>query len=667
MFFTSIVSAVDLINYETKSLIDNKSQIMLEFNGKVQEPKVFAINGNSQYMFDFYDVNNKLPNNTKQVDLNTKYLSSMMFLQSFNRMRLIIDAVASVTYVVERENNRIIITFNNLEQELVKSQSAKDKKYIYNLDFKKSSKNGSGMLIVDFSDGNVPVNIIERDKKVIIEIKGVSFAKDLAKSYDIKDFNTIVNKIDLVEQQGKILLELSVAEDFNKISYQIDNQLIVEIDSVTNTADSKKSSENFSGEKISLNFQDINIRTVIQLIAEFTDINIVTSDNVTGNITVRLQDVPWDHALDFILKSKSLAMTESNGVYWIAQESEILDRQKTKLEGIKNLESISELYAEYIQINYAKAEDMVKILKDGNNTVLTERGQVVSDERTNLLLVRDSKSSIEEVKKILKKFDIPMKQVLIEAQIVISNDKLTRGLGIKLGGGATSSIGRNRVAVAPRMESSSAYAINPATLGTVLPDAAAQNVFQNFTLSDSTSNIGISLARLPGGTLLDLELQAAEKESKSKVLSKPTLLTLDQKKATIEQGVDIPFQVSAGGNGVSTTEFKKATTKLEVTPHIMPGDVVSLDLVVQKDTPEKISTDGTSAIKTMSMQTNIVVPDGDTIVLGGVYDISESDTEDRVPGLYKLPIIGRLFRSDLVSSQQDELLIFVTPKIVKGK
>jgi type IV pilus assembly protein PilQ len=405
----------------------------------------------------------------------------------------------------------------------------------------------------------------------------------------------------------------------------------------------KKDEFGYSGERLSLNFQDIEVRSVLQLIADFTGINVVVSDTVGGSLTLRLKNVPWDQALDIILKTKGLAMRQTGNVMLIAPSEEIAAREKLELESQKQIEELEPLYSEFMQINYAKADVIATLLKNPETSLLSERGTVTTDERTNTLLVQDTASKLVEIRKLVARLDIPVRQVLIESRIVVANDDFSRDLGVQFGMSKSSNFDND----------DKFYSVSGNQGGGLLVDLPVP----------STSGIGLALGKVDGSFLLDLELSAMEAEGKGEVISNPRVLTSNQKAAYIETGTEIPYQ-EATSSGATSTSFKKAVLSLQVTPQITPDDRIFLDLIVNKDSVGE-ETDAGPSINTNEVGTQVLVDNGETLVLGGVYEQENRKTINRVPFFGELPLVDWMFKRTLSTNKKAELLIFVTPKIVK--
>ncbi|MFT7673647.1 MAG: type IV pilus assembly protein PilQ, partial [Gammaproteobacteria bacterium] len=427
----------------------------------------------------------------------------------------------------------------------------------------------------------------------------------------------------------------------------------------------KKEKFGFTGERLSLNFQDIEVRSVLQLLADFTGLNLVVSDSVQGNLTLRLKNVPWDQAMDIILKTKGLAQRRSGNVILIAPTDEITAREKLELESRKQVEELERLRTEFVKVNYAKAEDMAELLNQKDNAILSPRGSVSVDIRTNTLLVKDTNSSLVNVRQLLAELDIPVRQVLIETRVVIANDDFSKELGVRFGV-ANNSYGGNQAGDGA-VVSGDIFGINN-SLGTSGGGEAFDALNVNLPVQNPAGTFALALAKLPFGTLLEMELSAAQVEGRGEVVSSPRVITADSHTARIEQGVEIPYLEL--DEGKATLKFRKAVLSLEVTPQITPDDRVIMDLDVHKDSRgEDVSFgEGISApsIDTREVQSQLLVDNGQTVVLGGIYETEQITQVTRVPFFSDLPIIGNLFKSTSNIDDRSELLIFVTPKILQG-
>ncbi|MDX1696904.1 MAG: type IV pilus secretin PilQ family protein, partial [Thiohalobacterales bacterium] len=515
---------------------------------------------------------------------------------------------------------------------------------VSNIDFRRG-EGGEGRVIVTLSDPSIPVDMRQESGKVVVDFYRAGLPEELQRRLDVLDFATPVKTIDTYKKGENVHMVITPMGEYDYIAYQADNQFTIEVRQLTKeeVEESKKDEFGYTGEKLSLNFQDIEVRSVLQLIADFTGINVVVSDTVSGRLTLRLKNVPWDQALDIILKTKGLAMRQTGNVMLVAPSEEIAAREKLELESKKQIQELEPLYSEYIQVNYAKASAIAKLMKSGETTLMSDRGMVTLDERTNTLLVQDTASKLAEIRNMVARLDIPVRQVLIESRIVFANDDFKRDLGVRFGFSNTNTVNDATVDYGGRAVSDP-YIVNLPVLDT------ASSVFGVRITDDDF--------------LLDLELSALEAEGKGEVISSPRVLTSNQKSAFIETGTEIPYR-EASSSGAATTAFKKAVLRLEVTPQITPDDRIIMDLVINKDTVSEITVDNIPAIDTNEISTQVLVDNGETLVLGGIYEDERRDDITRTPLFGELPVVGWMFRNTVKERDKSELLIFITPKIVK--
>ena len=525
------------------------------------------------------------------------------------------------------------------------------------IDFRKGEAE-SGQILVFLDDSMSVVDVADKLGKIQIEFHNTAIMDDLLYQLDVTDFGTIVSSIETFKEGSSARLEITTSKPFSFEHDQIDNIFSLTVKEEEEKKSYLENGEDFNGKAISLNFQDIPIRTVLQIIADYNGFNLVTSDTVNGNITLRLDGVPWDQALDIILKVKGLGKRMDGNILMVAPNDELVAREAKELQAQQQVSELAPLYAEYIQVNYAKAADFSNILKSEGTSLLSERGSVTVDERTNTLLIRDTAKSIEDIKRMINVLDIPIRQVVIESRMVTVKDNISEELGIRWGvthnGGDTSSAGRLEGA-------------DSANAGIVPPIDQRLNV--NLPVADPAGAIAFQIARLADGTILDLELSAMEQENKGEIIASPRITTSNQKEAYIEQGTEIPF-VSAASSGATSVTFKKAVLGLRVTPQITPDNRIILDLVITQDTRGDTIATGTglaTAIDTQEIGTQVLVNNGETIVLGGIYQQQIINSVSKVPVLGDIPYVGWLFRTTSEFNEKKELLIFVTPRIVTEK
>ncbi len=522
---------------------------------------------------------------------------------------------------------------------------------IASIDFRKGQAD-AGQVIVNLDDSMVAVDVSDRLGKLYIEFHNTQIIEDLLYTLDVKDFGTIVNSIETFREGQNARLVVDIDGEFTFEHQQLNNVFSLTVVKKEIEPGYLGDAEDFSGRAISLNFQDIPVRTVLQIIADYNGFNLVTSDTVTGNITLRLDGVPWDQALDIILKVKGLDKRMEGNILMVAPSDELAAREAKELQAKQQVADLAPLYSEYVQINYAKATEFAALIKSEENSILSERGSVSVDERTNTLLIRDTADSIEDIKRMVSVLDIPVRQVIIESRMVTVKDNINEELGIRWG--VTDTDGEYAT-------SGSLQGANSANAG-VVPGLADQlNV--NLPATNPAGSIAFQVARLADGTILDLELSAMEKENKGEIIASPRITTANQKEAYIEQGVEIPYQ-EAASSGATATQFKKAVLSLTVTPHITPDDRIILDLVVTQDTVSDVQSGSAPAIDTQRIGTQVLVNNGETIVLGGIYQQSIISSVSKVPVLGDIPYFGWMFRNNNNFNEKKELLIFVTPRIV---
>jgi type IV pilus assembly protein PilQ len=489
--------------------------------------------------------------------------------------------------------------------------------------------------------------------KLNIELHNTEIIDDLLYKLDVTDFGSLVTNIETFRDGRNARLVVDTNGDFIFTQEQEGNLFILTVKEKPTKAPSYLGEKDeFNGRNISLSFQDIPVRTVLQIIADYNEFNLIISDTVTGNITLQLDGVPWDQALSIILKVKGLDKRMQGNILMVAPSDELAAREAKTLQAKQQVEELAPLYSEYVQINYAKAAEFAELIKNNDTSILSARGSVSVDERTNTLLIRDTAKSIEDIIRMISVLDISVRQVIIEARMVTVKDDMNEELGIRWG--ATNTDGESTV-------SGSMEGVDTARGGSVPNITDRLNV--NLPVASPAGTIAFQVARLANGTILDLELSALEKENKGEVIASPRITTANQKEAYIEQGVEIPYQ-EASSSGATSTQFRKAVLSLKVTPHITPDDKVILDLVVTQDSVSSVSSGSSPAIDTQRLATQVLVNNGETIVLGGIYQQSIVSTISKVPFLGDIPYLGLLFRTSSQLNEKKELLIFVTPRIV---
>ncbi|VAX10175.1 Type IV pilus biogenesis protein PilQ [hydrothermal vent metagenome] len=660
----------ELNNITYSTLPGDKIQIRLSMTQDVIEPASFTIDDPARIAFDFPATTVNLP--AKITPIGVGVARSITAVTAGDRTRVVVNLSKLVGYNTAVEGRHVIITLNDNSFSsfsskgdstggLTLSPQNVTSANILNVDFRRGEK-GEGRVVITLADPNTAVDMKKRGSEIQVTLKNSALSEDLERRMDVIDFATPVKTVDAFNHGNDVRLIISASGQFDHIAYQADEKLTIDIKPVIKEAEGKRKKRQFgyTGERLSLNFQNIEVRAVLQLLADFTGINMVTSDTVSGNLTLRLKNVPWDQALDIVLKTKGLAKRQTGNVMLVAPSEEITAREKLELEATKQIIELAPLESETIQINYAKAADLAKLFSQKDTSLLSTRGTVTVDERTNKLLVQDTSEHIDAILEMVEELDIPVRQVLIESRIVLASTNFKLELGVRFGvtRNYTGSDGRTRVM------SGSSEATRQLINGDDLELSDQWNVDLPVA-SASAGSIGLALARLPFGTLVNMELSAAQLEGSSETVSSPRVITSNQQEATITAGQEIPYR-QASSSGAATVAFKKAVLELKVTPQITPDNRIIMTLDVRKDQPDFGNlVDGVPPINTQSVQTEVLINNGETVVLGGIYEQTKSKTINRVPFFGDLPILGVLFRNTVEVDDKKELLIFITPKILQ--
>ena len=675
-----LVSAAEtssLTDISFASLPGDNVQIKLSVSGTIPDPGTFTIDNPARIALDLPGT--QLATGKKNQAIGIGMARSVQAVEAGGRTRVVVNLVHLVPYKLVKEPDGIVLRLGQTKagdsnaQELGSVEGAKDSaatldgNQLTNIDFRRGEK-GAGKIVVSLSNPNIVADINEQSGKVVVDFLGTGLPPKLERRLNVVDFATPVQTIDTYVQGNGVHMEISATPEYQHMAYQTGDTLTIEIKPVTKAeaAEAKKDKFGYTGEKLSLNFQNIEVRAVLQLLADFTGLNLVTSDTVKGNVTLRLKNVPWDQALDIILKARGLGMRKMGNVIMVAPTAELAAREKLELEAQKQIRELAPLYNDSIQVNYAKAADLAKLLKAENNSLLSERGSISIDERTNKLLVKDTSENLVAIRKLITELDVPIRQVLIESRVVLATDNFNKELGVRFGVTKTDQYGPTSGNVTAT--SGSLNGTTEVLNGETIQAADRYNVNLPVTNMASTAgSIGLAIARLPLGTLVELELSAAQAEGQTEVVSSPKVITSNQKEAVIEQGVEIPYQ-QASSSGATNVTFKKAVLSLKVTPQITPDDRIIMDLQVNKDSPDYArAVLGQPPINTQNVTTQVLVDNGETVVLGGVYEQNKQHQVNRIPFFSDLPLLGALFRNDYNKNEKSELLIFVTPKILKEK
>jgi type IV pilus assembly protein PilQ len=670
-----------LVGLDYSVMTGNTVQVVFTFDEAAVEPRTFTIDEPARIALDFGETENKLQQRNLLVGIGA--MQSIISASSQKRTRVVLNLSQKTDYTTSVSGNQVILTLGGggtmtavtAAAEVDAEQSASGgativpisgvAKGVTNIDFKRGP-NGEGRVIVDLTSTSISTDVWRENNVVNVELIGAQLPKVLQRRMDVSDFATPIGFIDSIQDGANIRLTITSEGDFEHLAYQTDRIYTIEVAPISREEEEKKRKEKFgfTGERLSLNFQDIEVRSVLQLLADFTGLNLVVSDSVVGNLTLRLKNVPWDQAMDIILKTKGLDKRKAGNVILIAPTDEIAAREKLELEARKQVEELESLRTEFIKVNYAKAADIATLLKQVDNAILSPRGSVSVDERTNTLLVKDTNASLSSVRLLLIELDIPVRQVLIESRVVIANDDFSKELGVRFG------VSRDSQGTASNgnaaYTSGSIAGIKQLANDEPLDTLNSLNV--NLPVQNPAGSFALALAKLPLGTLLEMELSAAQIEGRGEVVSSPRVITADSHTARIEQGVEIPYLELSDGD--ATLKFRKAVLSLEVTPQITPDDRVIMDLDVHKDNVgEQVSFGaGLSApsIDTREVQSQLLVDNGQTVVLGGIYETEKANQITRVPFFSDLPFVGVLFKSTIEIDDRTELLIFVTPKILQG-
>ncbi|MEG0053948.1 MAG: type IV pilus secretin PilQ [Comamonas sp.] len=637
----------------------------------VADPTGFVIQSPARIALDFPGVTNATGKSL--VDFNQGNLRSANIVEASGRSRLVLNLKAATTYKLQRQGKALLIVLDPASaaqaaapavSRVFESKTAvSDVPPIRDVDFRRGA-DGSGRIVVGLGSNQVGVDLRQEGKGLVIDFLRTSLPENLRRKLDVGDFGTPVQTISTVAQGDRVRMRVDALGEWEHSAYQSDNQFVLEIRQKKIDTSKLTQGPGYSGEKLSLNFQNIEVRSLLQVIADFTNFNIVTSDTVTGALTLRLKDVPWDQALQIIMDAKGLGMRKSGSVLWIAPKDEIDARTKRDYEAAMEIQKLEPLRTQGFQLNYAKAADILQQITTstggggagvGQSTrFLSTRGSAISEPRTNQLFVTDTPSKLEEFKTLLATLDVPVRQVMIEARIVEARDTFGRSLGVRFGGGA---VGSNA--------SMTSSQFLPNTSGGAAPTFPSGN-FVNLPASISGINtvgqIAFSVFNSSMSRFLSLELSALEAEGDGKIISNPRLVTADQNKALIEQGTEYPYSVTAP-NGATTISFKKAVLKLEVTPQITPEGDIILDLDVNKDSRGETTTQGV-AIDTKHIKTQVLVENGGTVVIGGIFEMEETNQVTKVPLLGDIPGLGNLFKSRTKASTKREMLVFITPKML---
>jgi type IV pilus assembly protein PilQ len=684
------LEAIDVQNLSGQQL-----QLTLRHSAPPAEPVAFTIDNPARISLDLANTALALP--SRRVDVRAGGVDSILAAEAAGRTRLVLNLDRVLPYQVRVSGNDVILLIGGGSSSPSAAAAASSgasgspsaprsasaapsgPRAIRGIDFRRGA-GGTGRVIVRLSDPRTPASLRQLGNQIVVDFAGAEIASNLARRYDAADFATPVSGFDVVRVGDGVRIAISANGDFEQLAYQSDDQYVVEVQPARKAAQKAEDKRVYTGERLTLNFQDIETRAVLQLLADASGQNIVVSDSVSGSVTLRLQNVPWDQALDIVLRTKGLDKRKNDNVIIVAPTEELASREKAELAARQDVQQLAPLRSEYLQVNYAKAADLADLIKSqGDGGLLSRRGSVSVDDRTNTLLLSDTADRLDDIRRLVGTLDIPIRQVQIEARIVIVSDDFSRELGVRAGFSAFDFFGNNL-----GYTSGSAQANDEALAGFIenvndddpfnnvppyiVSDGAAASPRYNVNLPATSPAGSIAYMLLGPDYLIDLELSAAQAEGRGEVISTPRVITANQREASIEQGVEIGYQ-EASSSGATSISFKKAVLSLKVTPQVTPDNRIILDLNVKKDSVGQIFVGVGGAqipsIDTREISTQVLVNDGQTVVLGGILETERRETEKKVPYLGDVPVLGRLFKTTGRTNNKDELLIFVTPKILR--
>ncbi|MGV6858026.1 MAG: type IV pilus secretin PilQ [bacterium] len=661
----SLAAPVALESISHQKLPGDHLRVKLGFSGEAPDPLSFTIANPARIALDFPNTRNELKHRTYPINIGAT--RSVVSAQARDRTRIVVNLNTMVRYTASKDGNNVYLDISpsmaggstqnqapipqpvksaTTVTESPVSSSPVGRRQVSNIDFRRG-QDGAGRVLIYLTDPNTPVDIKQQGSNIIVDLQNIDVPPHLQRRLDVLDFATPVQSLDTRQSGSNVQVIIKSQGNVSQLAYQSNGVYTVEVKPYKPSAkrERRKKEVTYTGEKLSLNFQDIEVRSVLQLIADFTGLNVVVSDSVNGNLTLRLKNVPWDQALDIIMLTKGLDKRQEGNVLLIAPAEEIAKRERDALSSSQEVQALSPLRTEIIALNYADASEVADLLRaqgtargqsgSKSNSIISKRGSVSVDRRTNNLLVHETTKKIDEIRALVQSLDIPVRQVMIESRIVTASDNFTRELGVSFAAS-------NRDV------------------------SATQQVDTNFNVSlpvtSPAGSLGLSLAKIPLGAKLDLELSAAQEENRVEIVASPRIITANKTQARIEQGVEIPYE-EATSSGATSVSFKKAVMSLEVTPHITKDDRINMELQVTRDS-QGGEVSGVPTINTRKVKTQVLVNNGQTVVLGGIFEKTQGKVTTKVPLLGDLPVLGHLFRTDKKELKKSELLIFVTPKII---
>ncbi|MEY4426683.1 MAG: hypothetical protein RL535_981 [Pseudomonadota bacterium] len=680
-FFSGTSWGANSIEQASVSLQGGAEVLRLQFSEKIDiDPKSFSIQTPPRISIDFPGVISSIGRNLPNVGAGN--IGAVGLVQNSDKLRVVLSLKKNALYRIEKKDKEFLLILEGGDESgavdspvgSVKSENLSQTiQAIKDIDFR-GGPDGVGRLIISLPNSQMGLDVKSQGSGLVVDILKSSLPQGLRRRLDVVDYGTPVQFVSASQNGDRVRLTIANKGLWDHSAYQSDSQFVLEVRPQKFDAEKLTAGPGYTGERLSLNFQNIEIRSLLQVIADFTNFNIITSDTVSGAVTLRLQDVPWDQALDIIMQAKSLGMKKNGNVLWIAPKDELASKEKQELEAKASIQNLEPLKTQNFQLNYTKAAEIAAQLNvqntgQGNARMLSQRGSVIAEPRTNQLFVTDIAERLEKVQQLLAKLDVPVRQVLIEARIVEAADTFGKSLGVRLGGtdlrasrggdGGYQLAGNNRIALG----TSYANAVASSGAGTLTD---ANGTFLNLPAPGQggydPARFAVSIFNSAANRFLNLEISALEADGKGKVVSSPRVVTADQTKALIEQGTELPYQI-ATASGATSIAFRKANLKLEVTPQITPEGNIIMDLDVNKDSVGQ-STAAGFAINTKHIKTQVLVENGGTVVIGGIFELTESEAETKVPFLGDLPGVGHLFKARQRTSNKQEMLVFITPKVI---
>ncbi len=666
-------------------------EVRLVLNGPAPQPVTFTVDNPARLSVDLPGATLALP--SRRIDVNSGGVDTIVAAEASGRTRLVFNMDRMLPYQTRVSGNTVYVTIGQngstapaATASAAPASTAAQKppgpatmSAVQKVDFRRGT-DGAGRVLVSTSDAGVQASLKQEGGRIVIDFPNTTVPDEYLKRFDVVDFATPISSFDVTRGPNGTRVVVVATGDYEQLAYQSDRDYVLEVRQRPKAAVVDPSKREYKGERLTLNFQDIETRAVLQLLAETSGQNIVVSDSVQGNVTLRLQNVPWDQALDIVLRTKGLDKRQDGNIIYVAPTDELQAREKQQLESQKAIVELSPVRTEYMQVNYAKASDLAGLIKSqGKASLLSDRGSVSVDDRTNTLLLVDTAERLADIRRLVSTLDIPVKQVLIESRIVIVNDSFARELGVRFGSAYVNDVGddgtfwlgNNGLNLAGSGTSGTTGPIisggsGASGQGPVQTGTAPERYIVNLPVANPAMNLAMTL--LNSNYVVDLEITAAQREGRGEVVSAPRVITANGQEAYIEQGREIPYQESAS-SGATTTQFKKAVLSLTVTPQITPDDRLILDLKVTKDSVGQYVPSATGglvpSIDTRQITTQVLVNDGQTVVLGGILETDKRDDVSKVPFLGDIPGLGFLFRKKAVRDEKNELLIFVTPKILR--